>query len=42
MSDVRSFNFDYLIVGLGFGGSVSACRLAESEGIIKISLVEAK
>ena len=24
-----NYDFDYLIVGSGFGGSVSACRLAE-------------
>lgn len=29
-------------LGSGFGGSVSACRLAEFEGISKICLVEAK
>ena len=33
---------DALIVGSGFGCSVSAYRLAESEGINKISVVEAK
>lgn len=29
MSDAASFDFDYLVIGSGFGGSVSALRLAE-------------
>ena len=39
MPDDPSFDFDYVVVGSGFGGSVSACRLAEkgySVGVIEM------
>ncbi len=26
---INNYDYDYLIIGSGFGGSVSACRLTE-------------
>lgn len=39
MPEPRGYDFDYVVVGSGFGGAVSACRLAEkgySVGVIEM------
>jgi cholesterol oxidase len=38
MSATHDYDYDYVVVGSGFGGSVSACRLAEKG--YKVAVIE--